>query len=61
MQSIGQTIKAGQEIRSVNIPADAGKGYGVFDTLHQHKDGASLSNYLKNQCRKYYGSPLMRF
>lgn len=56
LESAGQTIRAGQEIRSVNISADAGKGYGVFDNLHGHKDGASLSNYLKEQCKLYYGS-----
>ncbi|WP_218814608.1 DUF927 domain-containing protein [Rickettsiella endosymbiont of Dermanyssus gallinae] len=61
LESAGQTIKAGQEIRSINISADAGKGYGIFEDLHGHKDGASLSNYLKEQCQRSYGSAIDAF
>ena len=61
LESAGQTIKAGQEIRSVNISADAGKGFGIFEDLHGHKDGASLSNYLKAQCQKNHGSAIDAF
>ncbi|WP_010598678.1 DNA/RNA helicase [Rickettsiella massiliensis] len=61
LEAAGQTIKAGQEIRSVNISADAGKGYGIFEDLHGHKDGASLSNYLKAQCQKNYGTAIDAF
>ncbi|MDQ8039122.1 MAG: DUF927 domain-containing protein [Rickettsiella sp.] len=61
LESAGQVIKAGQEIRSVNISADAGKGYGVFEDLHGHKDGASLSNYLKAQCQKNHGTAIDTF
>ena len=61
LESAGQEVSAGQEIRSVNISADAGKDYGVFDTLHDYKDGAVLSNYLKTQCQQYYGSAIDAF
>jgi uncharacterized protein (DUF927 family) len=30
----GHTIRAGQEVRFIDLPADAGKGLGLFDTLH---------------------------
>lgn len=30
----GHTLRAGQEVRFVDLPADAGKGFGLFDTLH---------------------------
>lgn len=61
LESAGQTIRAGQEIRSINISANAGKGYGIFENLHGHKDGASLSNYLKDQCQKCHGSAMDAF
>ncbi|WP_218814170.1 DUF927 domain-containing protein [Rickettsiella endosymbiont of Dermanyssus gallinae] len=61
LESAGQTIKAGQEIRSINISADAGEGYGIFEDLHGHKDGSSLSNYLKEQCQRSYGSAIDAF
>lgn len=58
LESTGKIIKVGQEIRSVNISAGAGKGHGVFDVLHDFKEGASLSNHLKKQCQQYYGSAI---
>jgi uncharacterized protein (DUF927 family) len=34
----GETIRAGQEVRFIDIPADAGKNLGLFDTLHSDKE-----------------------
>lgn len=61
LEAAGLNIRAGQEIRSANILADAGKGYGVFDTLHDYKDGATLSNSLKKLCRQYHGRAIDAF
>lgn len=47
--------QAGQAIRLMELPADAGKGFGIFDTLHDLKDGASLSNHLKASSKRYCG------
>lgn len=30
----GRRVRAGQEVRILEIPADAGKGYGAFEALH---------------------------
>ena len=30
----GHTIRAGQEVRFIDLPADAGRGFGIFDTIH---------------------------
>ena len=35
----GKKSKPGQAVRLVDILADAGEGYGVFDTLHGHSSG----------------------
>jgi uncharacterized protein (DUF927 family) len=34
MAETGQRIYAGQEVRLVDVPADAGAGYGLFEDLH---------------------------
>lgn len=61
LEAAGLNIRAGQEIRSANILADAGREYGVFDTLHEYKDGATLSNSLKKICQQYHGSAIDAF
>ncbi len=61
LEAAGLNIRAGQEIRSANISADAEKGYGVFDTLHDYKEGATLSNSLKKLCQQYHGSAIDAF
>jgi uncharacterized protein (DUF927 family) len=41
-----QTYCGGQSVRLIEIQADAGKGYGVFEYLHGFQDGAALSKHL---------------
>lgn len=48
MQEGGKQPKAGQTVRFIELPADAGKGHGVFDDLHDLPDGNSLSQHLKH-------------
>lgn len=51
----GKKLKAGQEIRMIDIPADTGK-YGCFEELHEHTSGAEFADALSNACNNYYGS-----
>jgi uncharacterized protein (DUF927 family) len=51
----GQRSRAGQEIRLIDIPADAGKGLGLFDTTHDTNGGAAFSKLLVDNCTKYHG------
>ena len=53
-QEKGLVVKAGQEIRMLQIPA-FGK-YGAFDNLHGMKDGRLFSDTLQENTSKYYGS-----
>jgi putative DNA primase/helicase len=46
MRSGGKQVQAGQETRLADIPADAGKGLGVFDTLRGFSGGNALSRAL---------------
>ncbi|HOY69564.1 MAG TPA: DUF927 domain-containing protein [Methylotenera sp.] len=55
MALAGRKPKAGQEIRLLDIPADAGRGFGIFDTLHDHIGGAAFSKALNDAVGKHYG------
>jgi len=61
MAQVGKRSKAGQEIRMADIPADAGAGLGVFETLHHFQTGAQLSRALTEGAAKYYGTPAIAF
>ena len=52
-QTAGLSVKAGQEIRLLEIPV-FGK-YGAFDDLHDMKDGRLFSDTLQENTDKYYG------
>jgi uncharacterized protein (DUF927 family) len=47
---------AGQEVRLADIEADAGKGMGVVEQLHDMPNSKELSDYLKRQASQHYGS-----
>lgn len=55
MKAEGGTTRAGQEIRMVNLNADAGEGLGIFNTLHDSPDGAALAVALNEVTGRYYG------
>lgn len=61
MALAGRKPKAGQEIRLLDIPADAGKGFGIFDTLHDHIGGAAFSKVLNESVSKHYGVASIAF
>lgn len=47
--------KAGQQVRLLDIPADAGKGFGVFSHAGPDGDPAKLSNEIKREAEANYG------
>ncbi len=53
--SSGKKIKAGQEVRLADIPADTGKN-GLFEELHGFDNGAKLSQHLNAAVGDYYGA-----
>ncbi len=52
---------AGMETRFANIPADAGKGMGVFEELHEFANPESFCRHLSNASKKYYGTAIRSF
>ena len=56
MQEVGKRTRAGQETRMADIPADAGRGMGVFEELHGHDGGAAFSRHLVAQAQACHGA-----
>ena len=50
------TLKGGMEARMPSIPADAGKGYGVFENLHGSETSGEFVQLLETAIRRYRGT-----
>jgi putative DNA primase/helicase len=59
--SAGSRIKAGAEVRLLNIPADAGAGLGIFEDIHEAASARVFAERLKAAAAKIYGIPLRTF
>ncbi|MDR0816087.1 MAG: DUF927 domain-containing protein [Desulfovibrio sp.] len=57
----GFASKAGQEVRLVDIPADAGCGLGLFEDLHEHKDACAFADAIKQAGANDYGHAARAF
>ena len=56
MSEAGKKARAGQELRMIDLPADAGAGRGVFEELHEFESGGELAEHLKLAAVKTYGT-----
>jgi putative DNA primase/helicase len=61
MNETGRKMKAGQEVRLVDIEADAGAGLGIFENLHGFQTPSAFANALRASSLTYYGSPIREF
>ena len=57
----GRRARAGQEIRILDVPADAGKGLGAFEVLHGAVNPAEFAQSLKAATADFYGTPAIAF
>jgi uncharacterized protein (DUF927 family) len=58
MMEIGKRAKAGQEVRLVDVPADAGAGMGMFEQLHGKPDTDTFARHLRDVTARFYGTPI---
>lgn len=56
MKSAGRRTYAGQELRLCDIPADAGQGLGIFETLHDFPTAAAFADHLKAAAARVHGT-----
>lgn len=57
----GRRVAAGQEVRIVDIRADAGAGFGLFENLHGFPSGDAFSRHLKEVAAEHYGHAIKAF
>ncbi len=57
MMAADKRTRVGQEVRMIDIPADAGLGMGVFENLHDREGGAVLAHELGRAVTTTYGAP----
>ncbi|CAL7964375.1 putative DNA primase/helicase [Gammaproteobacteria bacterium] len=61
ISQIGKKAKAGQEVRLLNIPADAGQNLGIFENLYGFNNGSDFARHLNQATETYYGTPIREF
>lgn len=54
--TVGKTTAAGQEVRILELPADAGTGLGMWQELHGQRDGKALSEALNDATAREHGT-----
>jgi putative DNA primase/helicase len=57
----GGKVQAGQSVRLIDVPADAGAGFGLFETLHGHTDARAFADALKQAAAAHYGHAARAF
>ncbi|GGK55716.1 DUF927 domain-containing protein [Salinarimonas ramus] len=55
MKEANRAAAAGLHVRLVNIEADAGAGFGVFEDIHGFKSAAEFADHLRAVTNQYYG------
>ncbi len=61
MLEVGKKIKAGQEVRLVDIPSDTEHCMGIFEELHGFTSAVKLSKALIQGSAQYYGTAAIAF
>lgn len=59
--SAGVRTRGGAHVRLLNIDADAGRGFGLFEDLHGSASPDAFAIELKNAARSSYGAPFREF
>jgi putative DNA primase/helicase len=57
----GKSVRAGQEVRMVDMAADAGAGYGAFERIHDQISPADFSSAITKACSRWHGKAAPAF
>ena len=60
-QSAGRHARGGAQVRLINIPADAGVGFGIFEDLHLAASPQEFVKLFRTNSARYYGTPIRAF
>ncbi len=61
MGEVGKRAMAGLDVRLANLPADAGAGFGIFQSLHGRPSAAALADELRGAARAHHGTAARAF
>jgi putative DNA primase/helicase len=65
MKAAKQRVRAGQELRFINVPAepllDTGEPHGIFENIHDFPDGSALAQHLAQQSEQFKGVAIEAF
>jgi putative DNA primase/helicase len=56
-----QRVTAGQQVRVLDIPADAGAGMGLFEDIHEEKTSQDFADRLRAATQQFYGTAIREF
>ncbi len=56
MSEANKRTRAGQELRMIDLPAEAGAGLGIFEELHGQASGGALSQHLTRTAETTFGT-----
>ncbi|WP_208452693.1 DUF927 domain-containing protein [Burkholderia gladioli] len=56
VESAGRAVRAGMDVRLLNIPADAGCGLGLFESLDGFENSRALADHCNSVTSELYGS-----
>jgi len=59
--SAGRMAQGGARLRFANIPADAGKGRGLFEDIHGATTPREFAVLLRRNALRHYGTPIRAF
>jgi uncharacterized protein (DUF927 family) len=61
VRTVGKRTRAGQEVRLIDLAADAQAGLGLFEELHGTASPDQFSRLLAENAKKFYGAPVRAF
>jgi putative DNA primase/helicase len=61
VETCGKKVRAGQQIRMIDVPADAGCDKGIFESIPEGIEAAKFSDLLTQASRQFYGSAIREF
>jgi uncharacterized protein (DUF927 family) len=61
MAEAGKRSRAGQEVRLVDVPADAGAAMGIFENLQGAASPGEFAEILHDAVGRHYGNPIRAF
>jgi len=61
LSGVGRKARGGQEVRLINIRADANSGLGIFEDLHGLPSPDAFARHLQEESRRCYGAAIRHF